>query len=578
MTMAWRCARSGSRFTVAWLRLAGAVAALATGACSSGGSDSAAVSALPPPPPAPPAQPVFVDVTATSGIVFTAGYQGTMSNDEVALILPSGVAAGDVDDDGRVDLFIVRGDIGPNLLYRNLGNLQFEEIADAAGVAFTKSPTSNYRHGSPALADLDGDGDVDLLLPGLDSDPTMVFVNDGSGTFSDVSAGSGLDAMTSEFSFSPALGDFDLDGDLDLLLGHWGTPRDFLNPGDTEHLWRNDSDASGIRFSSISASAGISTPFITSSDPLITQRNFDTAFTPTFARVDDDAYPDILLVADFNFSHVFTNDGDGTFTNSTDFAVITDGNGMGSAVGDYDADGDLDWFVSSILARGDDVPDMLSLIGNRLYRNDMGSFNDVTSSAGVADGGWGWGSCFADLDNDGHLDIYQTNGWPGFDVHGPFSTDTTRVFMSDGNGAFAEEAGRLGLADSEEGRGVICSDFDDDGDVDLLLLHRNTGNSATLWENTTNDSANYLRVELLGLPPNTAGVGARITVSAGGRDQTRDVLLGSNFASHNDTVQSFGLGDVTFVDNVSVDWPAGERSIVTGVAANQRLEIVHPQR
>ena len=551
---------------------------LVISACS-GGSGNSTVASLPPPPgpPLPPA-PAFVDVTAESGIAFTSGYTGTMSNDEVAIILPSGVAAGDVDADGMVDLFIVRGDNGPNLLYRNVGGMQFQDIATASGVAYTESPTTSYRHASPALADLDGDGDLDLLLPGLDSDPTLVYANDGTGNFVDVTAGSGFDSMTSAFSFSPALGDYDLDGDLDLLLGHWGTPRDFTTPGDTEILWRNDSDATGIRFVSVGDTAGLSTPFITSTDPLITQRNFDTSFTPTFARIDDDAYPDILLVADFNFSHVFMNNGDGTFANATDFAVITDGNGMGSAVGDYDADGDLDWFVSSILANGDDVPDMLSLIGNRLYRNEMGTFNDVTSEAGVADGGWGWGSCFVDLDNDGHLDIYQTNGWPGFDVFGGFPTDTTRVFMSDGNGAFVNDAARLGLDDTEEGRGVVCADFDSDGDMDILLLHRNESNAVTLWENTADNGANYLAVDLQGLPPNTDGVGARITVSAGGGDQIRDVFLGSNFASHNDTVQSFGLGDTSFVDNLVVDWPDGEQSVITGVDANQRLVISHPLR
>lgn len=545
-------------------------------ACSGGGSTGSSIPASAPPPP--PVEPLFVDATTGSGIEFTVGYLGTMSNDEIPIILPSGVAAGDIDGDGLVDLLVVRGDAGPNLLYRNLGGLRFEEQAELAGIAYTRSATSNYRHGSPALADLDGDGDLDLLLPGLDSDPTMVFANDGAGVFSDVTAGSGFEAMSSEFSFSPALGDYDLDGDLDLLLGQWGTPRNFSSPGETEHLWRNDSDGSGIRFTSVSDAVGISAPFITSSDPLITQRNFDTAFTPTFARIDDDAHPDILLVADFNFTHVFANNGDGTFSDSTDYAVITDGNGMGSAVGDYDADGDLDWFVSSILATGDDVPDMLSLIGNRLYRNDLGSFNDVTSSAGVADGGWGWGSCFADLDSDGHLDIYQTNGWPAFAVFGGFPTDTTRVFMSDGNGAFTDDAARLGLADSEEGRGVVCTDLDGDGDVDILLLHRNATNAATLWENTTDGAANYLAVSLLGLAPNTAGVGARITISAGGRDQTRDVLLGSNFASHNDTVQVFGLANISFVDNVAVDWPDGETSVITGVDANQHLRVTHPQR
>ena len=549
-------------------------------ACGGSGGSSVDNSAPSEPPsaPPPPASRLFSDVTATSGLDVAYGFVRTLSNPEVETILPSGVAAGDVDNDGNVDLLIVRGDARPNLLYRNLGNLRFEDIAPAAGLAYTKSAGENYRHGSPALADLDGDGDLDLILPGLDGDPTRVYRNDGSGSFSDVSEGSGLDTMASRFSFSPALGDYDLDGDLDLMLGHWGSARDFKNPGDIEHLWRNDTDASGIRFSSVSVAAGLSPSFITSTDPLITQRAFDYAFAPSFARIDDDEYPDILIVADFNFSQVFINERDGTFRNATDYAVIIDGNGMGSAVGDYDGDGDLDWFVSSIRATGEDIPEHLSQRGNRLYRNDMGSFNDATFEAGVGDGGWGWGSCFADLDNDGHLDIYHTNGWPQFDQYGGFSSDTSRAFMSQGDGTFVDNASDLGLDDTREGRGIVCADFDNDGDIDLLQLHRDTDNSVTLYANASNTGNSYVTVKLRGLAPNTAGVGARITVTAGGRDQMREVVLGSNFASHNPTIQHFGLGSDDFIDVLTVHWPDGEETVMTGIDANQHLEVSHPGR
>ena len=572
-----RAGTGGDSVIDARLRLALLSIAAAAASCGGGGSGGGPPAPVAAPSPPPPAAS-FRDATPSSGIAFTVGFSGTMSNDEIPVILPSGAAAGDVDGDGRTDLLVVRGDLGPNLLYRNLGGMQFEDIAPASGIAYTKSATENYRHGSPALADLDGDGDLDVLLPGLDSDPTMVFANDGSGAFTDVTAGSGLDAMASEFTFSPAFGDYDMDGDLDLLLGHWGTPRDFSNPGETEHLWRNDSDAGGIRFTPVTQAAGLSQAFIASDDPLITQRNFDYAFAPTFAKVDDDALPDILLVADFNFSHVFMNNGDGTFRNATDYAVIKDGNGMGSAVGDYDGDGDLDWFVSSIRATGENIPDELSQIGNRLYRNDDGVFNDATSDAGVADGGWGWGSSFVDFDNDGDLDIYQTNGWPRFDQYGGFPTDTTRAFVSNGDGTFDEDAAGLGMEDSEEGRGVVCADFDDDGDMDLLLLHRNPINAATLWENTTDNGAGYLGVVLRGLPPNTAAVGARITASVDGRELMREVTLGSNFASHNPVRQLFGLGESSFVDRLVVDWPDGEQTTMTGVDANRYIEIAHPRR
>ena len=551
----------------------------ACGGGSGGGTTPPPIEPQPPPPPPPPPADttLFVDGTAASGIDFTVGYAQSMRNHEVPYILPSGAAAGDYDNDGDIDLAIVRGDGLPNLLYRNLGNLVFEDAATEAGVALTKSDDENYRHGSPALADLDGDGDLDLLLPGLENDPTLVFANNGDGTFTDVSEGSGLDLMHSAYTLSPAFGDYDLDGDLDLLFGHWGTPRDLLGwPGDTEHLWRNDSDDDGIRFHSVSVAAGLVPSVVVNQDPLVSQLNFDNTFTPTFARINDDEFPDILMVADFNSTQVFINNTDGTFSNVTDYDVIVDGNGMGSAVGDYDGDGDLDWFVSSIRAVGDDVPTNISRIGNRLYRNDHGTFVDATDESGVADGGWGWGSCFLDFENDGDLDIYHTNGWHDFAEYGAFDRDASRAFVSNGAGTFVDEAAELGLADTEQGRGVVCADFDNDGDTDILLLHMHDDNAATLWVNEATE--NYLRVRLRGATPNTQGVGARVVATHGGDDHLREVTLGSNFASHNPTVQLFGLGSTDAVDTLTVDWPDGEQTVLHTLAANQEVVVDHPAR
>ena len=554
--------------------------------CGGGGSGEPP---QPPPPPDPPGgsgggqnpspeepDPLFTDVTPDSGISFTIGFSGDMRNPEVPIVAPSGAASGDYDGDGDVDLFIVRGDLGPNLLYRNDGGLVFTDVAETAGVAHTRPENRTWRHGSPAMADLDGDGDLDLLIPGLDGDPFFVYSNDGVGTFTDVTPGSGLDTMRAEYSMSPALGDYDLDGDLDLALGHWGTPRDFIGGvGDTEHLWRNDSVAGRIRFASVSEEAGIAPSVILNTDPRISQRAFDPTFTPTFARVDEDEYPDLLMVSDFNFSQVFINNGDGTFRNVTDHEVIVDGNGMGSAVGDYDGDGDLDWFVSSILAIGDDVPSHVSRLGNRLYRNDDGVFRDATDVAGVADGGWGWGSCFIDFENDGDLDIYHTNGWTEFDRYGGFTVDESRAFLSNGSGGFVDSAESLGLNDAEQGRGVVCADFDNDGDVDILLLHAHADNAATLYRNEAQGN-NHLGIRLKGRSPNSSAIGARVVLEAGGADYLREVTLGSNFASHNPAAQVVGLGTAGQVDRLWVYWPDGEETFLQAVAVNQYLDIEHP--
>ena len=531
----------------------------------------------PPPPPPTPEPPSFSDVTAESGIGFDVGYTLELSNVEVELVAPSGVAAGDFDDDGLIDLVIVRGDVSANLLYRNLGDLQFEEVASQAGIAWSNPLGGNLRHGSPGLADLDGDSDLDLFLPGMGGDPSRLYRNNGDSTFTDVTPGSGLDLVSSEFSFSPAFGDYDLDGDLDMLLAHWGTFRDrSVPPIESEHLWRNDSDEVGMLFTPATVEAGLAPSILHPNDPLITRDTDDYSFAPSFARINEDRYPDILMVADFNHTQVFHNQLDGSFRNVTDYDVMIDGNGMGSALGDYDGDGDLDWFVSSILATGVDVPDHISSIGNRLYRNEGGSFSDVTEIAGVADGGWGWGSCFMDFENDGDLDIYHTNGWTQADEIGPFSNDASRAFVSDGQGGFEEMASELGLDDIYDGRGVVCADLDNDGDVDILQLHTSTEASATLWRNDSQGN-NYLSVKLRGLAPNTGAVGARISLRADGKDQMREVVLGSNYLSHNPVDQYFGLGVSDRIETLTVEWPDGSETLMQDLEVNQRLTIDHPR-
>ena len=514
----------------------------------------------------------FVDVSQKSGIQFGVGFMEPMSNAEIPDILPSGVASGDFDLDGDIDLMIVRGDIGPNLFYRNLGSLIFEEIATEMGIAYTKSETENWRHSSPALVDLDGDRFPDLVLPGLDGDPTKIFKNINGERFLDVTEASGLSQMKARNTMSPAFADVDLDGDLDMAFGHWGTPRSPSQPSsETEHLWRNDTDSEGIKFSAMTFSANISPGILLIDNPKITQTALDYTFTPTFADINNDHYPDLLMVADFYYSQIFINNRDGTFLNVTDLGVIKDGNGMGSAVGDFDGDGDIDWFVSSIDASGPRVPEFLSEIGNRLYRNDEGFFSDASEYSQISSGGWGWGSCALDLENDGDLDIYQTNGWHKHDEFGNFSSDSSKAFVNRGDGIFDEMSQEIGLHDVEEGRGIVCSDLDRDGDVDILQLHKNETDAFTLWENRS--SGNFLTVSLEGRFPNTQAVGAKISLKIGSKLMIREVRIGNNFASHNPAEAYFGLGDTQNVEELIIRWPDGTKTKLSSVTANQHLIV-----
>ncbi len=530
----------------------------------------------------------FVDATAGSGIRFQRGYRegedgGGFVQDADVREFGGGVAAGDYDNDGWVDLFVVRGDIGPNLLYRNLGNNTFEDKAAEAGVAFTRSASESYRHSGPGFADMDGDGHLDLFIGGTEGDPAKLYRNNGDGAFTDVTAGSGLDRMNARYTLSSAFGDYDLDGDPDLFLSHWGTPRpkddeDRPWPYSTENLWRNDTENGVIRFVDTSLAAGIAETIV-DDEPVgsFGGSGHDYTFSPIFARITDDRYPDLVIAADFRTSRYYVNRGDGTFRDATDREVIVDGNGMGAAVGDYDNDGDLDWFVSSIWSDPNDEGEQIFKHGNRLYRNDGGELSDVTDEAGVHDGSWGWGSCFADFDNDGDLDLYHTNGWVHVERYAAerFDTDSSRLFISDGEGVFTEMSAEAGIVDRERGHGIVCGDLDNDGDVDVFLMHRNADNAATLWRNDASAN-NHLRVRLEGRAPNTSAVGARITLTANGQDQLREITIGSNFTSQNPLVQVFGLGSNTQAD-LTVEWPDGATTTRENVAANQLVTIRQPE-
>ena len=191
---------------------------------------------------------------------------------------------------------------------------------------------------------------------------------------------------------------------------------------------------------------------------------------------------------------------------------------------------------------------------------------------GVDNGGWGWGSCFIDFENDGDLDLYHTNGW-NLQEFGDFLNDESRAFISNEAGQFVNQAQDLGLNDMEQGRGIVCDDFDNDGDIDILQLHRNNLNAISLWQNDYDGPNGYLKVSLEGDAPNTQAIGARISILVDDITYVKDVTLGSNFASHNSLVQHFGLGEASSITSLTVVWPNGEETQLSSVAINQMITI-----
>lgn len=487
----------------------------------------------------------FVDVTAAAQVDYDHDIvgDGVTDLDAMSRQIAAGAAAADYDRDGDFDLYLVRGDAGPNVLLQNQGDGTFVDVGATAGVDGDPALGAG-----PVFADIDGDGWVDLLVGGIGGSAPVVYHNEGDGTFSDVSASAGLNHGQPQYSM--ALADVDGDLDLDLAAVHWVHDQRVT-------LWTNDGSG---HFTDVTVAAGL--------DGVQTM-----GFTPIFADVNDDGWPDLLVAGDFLSSRVLINDGDGTFTESADPA-ITDENGMGAAVADFDGDGQLDWFVSSIWDPNQVAEGNWGVTGNRLYRNTGGGvFADVTTSAGVREGYWGWGSCFADFDNDGLVDLFHVNGWPGESAT-EFHHDPARLFLGQPGGTFDEQSADLGLVYDGQGRAVVCFDYDGDGDVDLFLANNRDG--ARLFENQGGNAGNWLMVAMDGNAPNAEAIGARILATVDGVTQRRDIRAGNNFESADPAVAHFGLGQAASVDELRVDWPDGTSTTLSDVPAGQVLTIAQP--
>lgn len=485
----------------------------------------------------------FTDVSEQAGVQFEYGLATDTGEDQLGII--GGVAASDFDGDGWTDLYVVTGLGAPNRLLRNMGDGTFQDVAPTTGVA-----GAGFNDSGPLFADLDSDGWPDLFIGGLSGDAPHLFRNLGNGTFEEVT--DRTDWPDDIDWISAAAGDFDGDGLLDLVTAHWERP-DFI------YVWHNNG---GFNFSDVSAAVGLRDPAV---------RPF--GFSPAFTDLDGDGLPDLIYVADFGTTEYFLNDGDGHFTRMTG-PVISDDNGMGLAIGDYDNDGHLDWFVSSISHEPDT---RLQFTGNRLYRNlGNGTFEDTTDQAGVRRGYWGWGACFADFDNDGWLDLFHVNGFDVF-PEPVWATDPSRLFMNEGNGTFTERAFDMGIEDRRSGRGVVCFDYDGDGDVDIFTGNRNAPHR--LYRNDGgNAQGGFLQLQLVDIESAPHAGNAVVRVTTGQGTQMREVRFGSNFVSNDPPVLHFGLGTAPLGGIVEITWPDGEVQNLGTLAANQSLRIVRGAR
>jgi hypothetical protein len=505
--------------------------------------------------PDPASAVVFTNVTASAGINHL---QHPGNAPGAGLFRTGGAAAADYDNDGWVDLFVTRLN-GRDLLYRNMGDGTFQDVAVASGL------TASLLTNGPAWGDIDNDGDKDLYVTTSGSNRNYLYINDGSGHFTEEAAArGGAVAGVTRFGQSASFGDYDGDGYLDIHTNDWATDISVS----TSRLLRNLGATNPGHFEDVTVAAGLDvfqpSRFADGSTDSNAYR-----YSSTFTDLDRDGHPDLAIAADFTTSQIFWNNGDGTFTDGTAAAGVgTDEDGMGSTLGDYDGDGLLDWFVSALV----DVPGGFPPhSGNRLFRNNGDrTFTDQTDAAGVRNSGWSWGTTFLDHDNDRDLDLFVTNGW---DTE---VADQSHLFQND-NGVFTDVSNAAGVTDTGMGRGLLSFDYDNDGDLDVFIV--NHGAQPILYRNDGGNENDWLKIKLKGTASNRDGIGTFITVDPDsnvvGDEIVREIHAGSNFLSQNDSTAHFGLGPNSGrIDSITLVWPNGAVQGLASVPANQVINLV----
>jgi hypothetical protein len=523
-----------------------------------------------------------------------------------------GVAAGDINNDGLVDLYFTSNQ-KPNRLYLNKGNFKFEDITDAAGVA----GTGDWKTGV-TMADINGDGLLDIYVCQVGKYKNLhgrnqLFINQGNLTFKEEAHEYGLDFQG--FSTQAAFFDYDMDGDLDMyLLNHSvHTSRSYGNSSlrfdhDSlagDRLYRND-EVDGKRiFHDVTNQAGIYN----------SQIGYGLGIN--ICDINNDGWPDILVDNDFHENdYLYINNGNGTFSERlTEFFGHTSRSSMGNDVGDLNNDGLLDVIILDMLpdnekirkqSAGEDDYDLFKIkqeygyyyqfVRNTLQLNlDGGMFSEIGQLAGVSSTDWSWSPLFCDVDNDGWKDLFITSGiyrrandldylkfltgrnrvYPSRDLSGytdkqlyermPLYPNINYIFKNNGDLTFTNMAKSWGFNTRSYSNGSTYADLDSDGDLDLIVNNINA--PAFIYRNnaTALSGNHFLSVKLKGKGMNTRGIGARVSLYRKGQEQVAEQYPTRGFLSATSDVLHFGLGKASSIDSVIVRWPDLSEQMIRNV-------------
>ena len=524
----------------------------------------------------------FIDVTEEAGIDFRH-----INGAEGAYHLPETLGAGgaffDADNDGNLDLYLVNSgyweespprDEALSALYRNKGDGTFTDITTTAGVG----NRGNYGQGA-ACADYDNDGDVDLYVTNFGAN--VLYRNNDDGTFTDVTASANVGDPA--WSSSACFLDYNRDGHLDLFVvnylvysldvpylpcGEEDGVQTYCHPslfeGAPDTLYHNNGDGTFTDVSEESGVGGIGGLFHGKGLGIVS------------ADFNNDGAPDLYVANDDTRNDFFYNNDDGTFSEISllagcaySFNGVAQA-GMGVTAGDYNGDGLQDIFVTN-----------LSYETNALYRNNGdGTFTDVIYEAHLGKESYlfvGFGTGFLDADNDGWLDLFVANGHIIDNIEDTHDILTYRqpdqIFRNQGNGTFHEVSPRAGayFQSPAVSRGALFGDYDNDGDIDMLVTQSN--GPVTLLRNETGTQHNWIRIKTVGVISNRNGIGTRVTLTVDEHTQTREINPGASYLSSHDTRLHFGVGANTTVDRLEVRWQSGVVQVFENLPANREHVI-----
>jgi hypothetical protein len=523
----------------------------------------------------------FTDIAQEAGLKDAVVYGAIDTKTYIVEVVGCGVAFIDYDNDGWLDLLVLSGtrlEGAPpgttNRLYKNNRNGTFTDVTEKAGLVRTGWASA------VTVGDYNNDGFDDIFITCYGHN--VLYRNNGDGTFTDVTSQAGLQNESIRYGSGCTWVDYNRDGHLDLFVATYlNTTLDQLpRPGDNPYCnWKGVSVNCGPRglptgYVQLFRNNGDGTFTDVSKESGVSAARGGYPMTAVAADLDNDGWPDIYVACDSKPSFLFRNNRDGTFREEgleRGAALSEDGleqAGMGVGIGDYNLDGSLDLFKTHF---ADDT--------NVLYLNDgKGHFDDMTVRAGlgVETRYVGWGAGIVDLDNDGLPDLFVVTGsvYPEIERRLPaYPFKTPRlIFRNLGNGKFEElieEAGP-GIVAAHSSRGCAFGDFDNDGDIDILVMNMNEPPS--LLRNDVSSTNHWIKILLVGTKSNRSAIGSRVLVRYGERQQAQEVVAQSSFYSANDRRLHFGLGAETKAD-LMIRWASGATETIPRVNADQMITI-----